>query len=326
MDQELKNTAKAAGAAALVVAAASASAYLTTKLLVDTALDRKPPRVMKNASKYISGSKSKDSLADVKRAADEKLKNSENEHVTIKGHDGTTLVGHFIPCENQKRVVIAVHGWRSSWYKDFGGIADFLSQDGSSVLYIEQRGQNGSGGDHMGFGLTERYDCLDWINFVKLRCGSDVPVYLMGVSMGAATVLMASGLDLPSNVHGIVADCGFTSPDAIFRHVAKNNLHIAYRLRSVMADKMFRKKIMIGSGEYSTTDALKTATVPVMFIHGTNDHFVPIEMTYQNYLSCASEKKLLVVPGADHAMSCFVDPEKYKEGLEEFFAKYDTKA
>lgn len=88
-----------------------------------------------------------------------------------------------------------------------------------------------------GFGLTERFDCLDWLNWEIERCGSDIPVYLAGVSMGATTVLMAAGLQLPPNVHGIMADCGFTSANAIWEHIAKDNLHIRFGIRSAIADQ-----------------------------------------------------------------------------------------
>lgn len=182
-------------------------------------------------------------------------------------------------------------GHTSTVYKDFGMVADFWADNDCSVLYAEQRGQNGSDGDYMGFGLIERYDCLDWINWVIGRCGSDIPIYLGGVSMGATTVLMATGLELPSNVHGVVADCGFTSPHAIWKHVANNNLHIAFGIRGAIADALCKKKIQMGTGDYSTIDALQICTVPVMLIHGTDDHFVPVEMTYENYKAYTAEKK-----------------------------------
>ena len=141
--------------------------------------------------------------------------------------------------------------------------------------------------------------------------------------MGAATVLMAAGLDLPSNVHGIIADCGFTSPHAIWKHVANNNLHIAFGLRGAIADEMLKQKIQMGSDEYSTVEALQSSTIPVMLIHGTDDHFVPVEMTYENYKACAGPKRLLIVPGADHGMSYFVEKDRYEEEIKRFWRDFD---
>ena len=129
--------------------------------------------------------------------------------------DGTRLVGHYFRTEGAKRTVIAFHGWRSAWYRDFAMIYDFWFKNDCSVLFVEQRGQKGSSGDYMGFGLLERFDCQSWVNYLTAREDTVTPLYLAGISMGASTVLMASGLNLPDCVHGILADCGFTPTAAI---------------------------------------------------------------------------------------------------------------
>ena len=330
----MKHTAKQAAATVgiTVCAAAAASAvnYLTTKYLVKIALDHEKPRivdrtehVIERTGRSISGSeKDQDFLRELQEAS-ERLAAQANEVVEIMGQDGETLVGHWKPVKNPKRVIVAMHGWRSSWHRDFGMVSEAWRSNGCSVLYAEQRGQNASGGEYMGFGLTERYDCLDWVNWVNERTGGKLPVYLCGVSMGATTVLMAAGLDLPKNVRGIIADCGFTSPAAIFKHVANNHLHITYGIRSVFADMMFREKNMVGTDDYSTVEALQGTTIPVMLIHGTDDHFVPVEMTYENYKACASPKKLLIVPGADHGMSYWLETERYEASVKAFWAEHD---
>ncbi len=323
-NKALRNAAIATGASAGTLAVGAALTYLGTKLLINTALDRTPPKVMKKANGVISGSAKEPLVPAPALEASEKLKNSENQVIETVAHDGTRLVGHYIPCEKAKRFVIAVHGWRSSWDKDFGLISDFFRDNGCSVLYVEQRGQNESGGDHMGFGLVERYDCIDWIRAVNEQLGNKLPIYLCGVSMGATTVLMAAGSELPQNVHGIIADCGFTSPEEIWRHIARKNLHMPYVTQKHIADAMCRKKLLVGANEYSTVTAVQNATVPILFIHGTADRFVPIEMTYKNYAACASPKDLLVVPGAGHALSYYVEPERYEEAVKRFWKRYDN--
>lgn len=190
------------------------------------------------------------------------------------------------------------------------------------MLFVEQRASSGSSGDTISFGLLERFDVRAWVVWVNERIGRDLPVYLCGVSMGASTVLMAADLDLPS-VHGIIADCGYTSPRAIWKHVANRNLHISFGLRGAIADKIMRSKIQMGSGDFSTVKALKTTHIPVIFIHGADDHFVPVEMTYENYLACAGPKRLLIVPGADHAMSYYLEPERYENEILRFWADFD---
>lgn len=323
MKNVVKRVIQISGIASAALASAFFSAYAVTRYLVGVALDREEPGMMKKAKKMIYGSRSGSEFIMEREKEAGKLAEKENETVQIIGHDGTILIGHWIPCKNAKRVIIAMHGWRSSWSSDFGMIADFWADNDCSVLYAEQRGQNNSGGDYMGFGLIERYDCLNWIHWVNDRCGSALPIYLDGVSMGATTVLMATGFELPENVHGVVGDCGFTSPHAIWKHVANNNLHMTFGIRGVVADALCRKKIQMGTEAYSTVDALKNCSVPVMLVHGTDDRLVPVEMTYENYKACASPKKLFVVPGADHGMSYYIDREGYESVVKNFWRQFD---
>lgn len=323
MNNKANRMIKIAGASVAATAAVSLTAYITAHRLTRIALDRKKPKSYKKAGDLISGAQfSDDFLAELHECA-ERLAEKSSETVEISSYDGTALIGHWIPCENAKRVIIAMHGWRSTWYKDFGMVSGFWEKNGCSVLYAEQRGQGNSGGDYIGFGPIERYDCLDWIHWVTNRCGSEIPIYLCGISMGATTVLMSAELPLPDNVHGIIGDCGFTSPHAIWKHVANKNLHISFGLSGIMADTIYERKTKTDAAGSSTVDALRNCSVPVMLIHGADDHFVPLEMTYENYNACTSPKKLFIVPGADHGMSYFMDREGYEAAVADFWQQYD---
>ena len=177
----------------------------------------------------------------------------------------------------------------------------------------------------MGFGQTECHDCLEWIQWASRQYDEELPVYLGGVSMGATTVLMAAGLDLPECVHGIVADCGFTTPYAIWKHVANKNLHLSFGLRGPVADRLYRSRLQIGSEDYSTVEALRRTKVPVLLVHGEDDHFVPVEMTYENYEACASPKRMLIIPGADHGMSYYLAKDAYEEAVRNFWRDFDKR-
>lgn len=306
------------------LAAAGAWSYAITKKLVEIALDRKEDETVVESKKHIAGNPETSAFIKVRENAAEKLEDSSHDMVEITARDGIKLAGHWRFCKNPKRILIAMHGWRSSWARDFGMIADFFYNNDCHVLYAEQRGQNNSGGEYMGFGLTERYDCLEWANWVSAQEYGELPVYLCGVSMGASTVLMATGFELPSNVHGIIADCGYTSPHAIWKHVVENNLRLYYDdMMSSIADEMCRAKIQIGSKDYSCPDALAECRVPVLFIHGTDDDFVPVEMTYENYKACVSQKRLLIVPGAGHGMSYVIDRKSYEQTVKQFWTDFD---
>lgn len=315
--------AKAASLLAGASALAGGTAVLTTKYLMRTAFAREEPKLMKKASGIISGALVDEDLRRRQNEAAEKLEAEASDTVEITATDGTRLTGHWYPCRKPERIVIAMHGWRSSWSRDFGIVADFMHENNCSVLYAEQRGQNNSGGDYMGFGVSERYDVRDWVYWVIKNRSEGLPIYLCGISMGAATVLMSANLGLPANVHGIIADCGFTSPDEICKHVAEDNLHISFGLRERFISYMYNRHNKSGSFDCSTIDALRETKTPVMLIHGTEDHFVPVEMTYRNYLACASPKRLLIVPGAGHGMSYLVDKDGYEAAVKSFWKEFD---
>ena len=145
-----------AGAAALTAAGLS---YAATRLMVKVAFDRELPEVKKIASDRISGSDKDPEFEAARNSAAEALENTPHEKIEIFADDGVKLAGRLFQCENADRIIIAFHGWRSSWSRDFAMISDFLNKSRCSVLYAEQRGQNDSGGEYMGFGLTERLDC-----------------------------------------------------------------------------------------------------------------------------------------------------------------------
>lgn len=310
------------GIAAGVVSAAAAVSHGVTKKLASIAMDRPVPEVSEKAAETVTGTSEQSEFSRLRKEAANRLLEKEHETVELEARDGETLVGHWFFREGNQRTIVAMHGWRSSWVDDFGMISGFWLNNGCNVLFAEQRGQNNSGGDYIGFGLLERYDCADWAVWVQERC--DLPIYLSGVSMGASTVLMASSLPLPKNVCGIMADCGFTSPHAIWEHVAKENLGITYTdARRKTIDAICAQRLNGESAYYSCEDALRECTLPVAFVHGSDDHFVPVEMTYQNYKACAGEKRLLIVPGAGHGQSYWLEPEKYEAATLQFWADFD---
>ena len=253
------------------------------------------------------------------------LKETPMETVYVKSHDGLTLVGHWYPAENPKRTVIMFHGWRSTWYHDFGMSADFMHDSGCNLLYIEQRSHSGSEGDYILYGILERYDAQTWVDFAVGRNPENLPIYLCGISMGATTVLMASDLPLKYTVKGIIADSGYTSAEEIIKVMIKQNapfLPTTHVYNCI--DRACRNHTGFSYSEFTAPKALKRCTVPVLFIHGEDDGFVPVSMTYENYEACASEKELLVVPGAHHGTSYAVDTPKYQETILEFFDKHDN--
>ena len=324
MNKSTRNTLIGAGIASSAIAAFGAVSHTVTKKLMSVGMDRQAPAKFAEARPKFNRSPALQGAMVQLEQAGEILQSRPTEIVETISGDGIRLVGHLYRCENAERTIIAMHGWRSAWYRDFGIISEFWHNHGCNVLYAEQRAQGESEGEYMGFGLIERYDCISWINFLNENGFKNAPIYLAGVSMGAATVMMAAGLELPANVHGVLADCGYTSPHAIWEHILKKNLHLSYgNLRKKTIDDMFKKNNHIDTITDSCTDAMKSCKTPVIFIHGTDDHMVPVEMTYENYQACAAPKRLLIVPGAEHGMSYLVDKAGYEAALMQFWADYD---
>ena len=294
---------------------------MLTRSLVGLATDREPIKFL-IPSKKISIRGWDDNFINHLNNKADILEARKTEHVEIIGQDGIRLVGHILPSYSPKRIILAFHGWRGSWSRDFGIISDFWCSTDSTVIYIEQRGQRQSGGEYITFGILERYDVVEWVRLASLRF-DNLPIYLCGVSMGATSVLLSSSLGLSDRVHGIIADSGFTSAKDIWSYVINKNLHLPYFICRRSADIECKKRIGYTADCCSTLNSLSNCHIPILFIHGEKDSFVPAEMTYLNYNGCASPKRLFIVPDADHCMGYYLDPDGYENEIKEFFRLYD---
>ena len=243
--------------------------------------------------------------------------------VSIQSRDGLTLIGHWLPCPDAKRTVLLCHGWKGSWQENMVVFGPFLQAQQCNLLFMEQRGHGESEGKYLGFGVLERYDCLGWVRWMQEHTPSDLPIYLMGGSLGAATVLMTSGFDLPAQIHGIIADCGFVSPEEQIGQTLKAWWHLPRQPFLFIADRIARRKAGFSFWEYSTLKAMETNTKPILFIHGMEDRFVPTEGTLKNYNACRAEKELFLVEGARHMQSYLLATAEYQERLNRFFAQHD---
>lgn len=239
------------------------------------------------------------------------------ERVTVRSHDGLELVGRFYAGEPGAPLMIFFHGYRSTPERDASGGLHFCRDRGWHVLLVEQRAHGESEGKTITFGIRERYDCLTWIHAMNERLGEDTPIVLWGISMGAATVLMAAGLDLPANVRGIAADCGYSAPADILKATVRRR-----KLPVGPTWQLLRLGARLYGGfnaeETSAVEAVRQAKVPILLIHGEGDGIVPCEMVYTLAEACASPVTVLTVPEAEHGISWYVDRKAYHEALETF--------
>lgn len=217
-----------------------------------------------------------------------------------------------------RKAVICFHGYTGEGLSNYIALADYFLKQGYAVLLPDARAHGGSEGEYIGFGCLDRKDALDWINWLIQECGEEVSILLHGTSMGGATVLMTSGLELPANVKGIVSDCGFTSPKEVFTYVLKHMYHLPAFPAIQGADLLNRKLAGYGMDECNAKYEVRKAKVPILFIHGSADTFVPCSMCHEIYDNCASPKRKLIVEGAAHAESYYKDMEAYEKALSEF--------
>lgn len=237
----------------------------------------------------------------------------------ITSFDGLRLTGKFYEYAPGAPMELMFHGYRGGAERDLSGGVHRCFACGRSALVVDQRTAGGSEGNVITFGIKEHRDCLAWVDFAVKEFGPDVKIILTGISMGASTVVMAGGRELPPNVIGILADCGYSSPRAIMKDVIATKMHLPpnlsypiVRLGAVLFGRF-------DPDAYSPMEALKTCKVPVIFFHGEDDDFVPCRMSEEMYDACPTRKKLVTVPGAGHGLAFPVDQEYYLKELLDFF-------
>ena len=244
--------------------------------------------------------------------------------LTVMSEDQLNLHGNYLHCEKPERIVLCVHGFRGDPSHDVAGVARYLHQHHCDLLFINQRASGQSEGNYITFGAKEKNDIKTWCRYLEAHNPKKLPVYLYGVSMGCTTILCASTLGITPLVHGLIADCGYSSIRSILEAQARGSFHLPpYPVLSLI-ELLCRWIAKFRFSDGDAQEAMKQNRIPVLFIHGNDDHFVRTENTLRNYEACAAEKELLLVDGATHANSYNVNEQLYQAYLNRFFQKWDN--
>ena len=214
---------------------------------------------------------------------------------------------------------LVCHGYTSK-AKHMAGFVNKFCSLGYNVLAVDARAHGDSEGTKIGMGWPERMDVIEWIKLI-LSWDSDAKIILHGVSMGAATVLMASGEALPENIKAVIADCGYTSEWDEFRREA-DILHIPWFPVLNVTSELSKLYDGYNFKQASAIEQVKKSRIPTLFIHGTEDELVPYDMLGELYSAASCEKESLTVDGAGHALSSSVEPKLYWNTVERFIEKY----
>ena len=243
------------------------------------------------------------------------------EKVYIKSHDGLKLYGRYYQGEEGKPINLQFNGYKGNGVRDMAGGLAFSLELGINVMCTDQRAHGHSEGHTISFGIKERYDVLSWVNYIIDRFGKDVKIIISGISMGAATVLMAADLDLPENVIAIIADCPYSSPFEIVAKVTKQDLKLPWKIIKPFMLLSARLFGHFNLKESSAIESVKKAKVPILIIHGDDDDFVPIDMSRRMQKENPELITLVEVPGAPHGLSFVVNNALYRQSVIDFYNK-----
>lgn len=269
----------------------------------------------KNVNKYFENNESyQRAKPDIDRLIKE-IEVQPFEEVYIKAYDGVKLFGRYYHTKDGAPLQIQIHGYKGYALRDFCGGHKLARKLGHNILLIDQRGTGKSKGRSITFGVKERKDALSWIRYATNRFGN-IPIFLVGVSMGGATTLMVTDMDIPKNVVGAIADCPYSSPKEIIQKVCRDRgmPDFIYPIVTVGG-------LIYGHFNPDIVGAVKSvenSKVPILILHGRRDGFVPFEMAERIYNSANCKKYLYAFDDADHGMSYMTDPEKYEKATIDF--------
>ena len=244
------------------------------------------------------------------------MEKSECQWVNIRSFDGLKLKARYYHHGNDAPLMILFHGYRSMALRDCSGGFILAGKLGMNVLVPDQRAHGKSEGRTITFGIKERFDVLSWIHFCNAKFGRQ-NIILSGLSMGAATVLMAAGEELPENVVGIIADSGFSSPKDIICKVCSDRklpCKLCYPFIAFGA-RLFGN---LSLKDCTAEDAISRTDLPVLLLHGEEDHYVPAEMSQRIFAARPQNTSLVLFPNAGHGLCYMVDPKLYEKANVKF--------
>lgn len=238
-------------------------------------------------------------------------------------YDGLRLSGMMLWAEEQTaKTIIAVHGYRKGSMDFFAASAKFYHALGYNILFVDNRAHGDSEGKWIGFGWKDRLDICSWCKYLVERTQGKAEIALLGISMGAAAVMMASGENLPGEVKCIIEDCGFNSVWDQFMEVFSKKVILPKRLTLAIASFINCRVQGFYFSEACAVKQLQRNRLPVLFIHGDADDFVPVQVVHKLYSATSAPAQLLIVKGAGHVLSYIKDTQAYENAVREFLGKY----
>ncbi|MDK0919229.1 alpha/beta hydrolase [Clostridium perfringens] len=257
---------------------------------------------------------------------DEALYNSASkEDITLKSFDGLNLTSTLIMNENPtNKFIVLVHGV-SICYVGSLKYFDIFYKNGFNLLIVNQRRHGKSEGKYSTYGFYEKYDVNMWIEYLKSRFGNDIILGLHGESMGAGTVMET--IPLNDSIKFVIEDCGYSNFHELIgfqiTHAYKNRLvRKILRPSLIFANFFMKTKAKFSMKKIVPIDIVSSTSLPMMFIHGKEDYFVPWYMAVDLYKAkTKGYKELYLVEGAKHAEALEVNKILYEKKIMTFIEK-----
>ncbi|MEG1773072.1 MAG: alpha/beta hydrolase [Clostridia bacterium] len=296
----------------------------TFSLLLYITTAKRGHSILVNKNGYIS--EARRDILNKQREAEAHLSELNTEQLTMTSFDGLKLKATYIRSkENRGKLAVLSHGYGSTGTLAFSIYVPFYLKQGFDIIMPDHRAHGASEGKYMDFGQYSSRDICDWCALIKEKYG-DRKIYLHGISMGTAAVLLASARGEIENLTAVVADCGYANLNSEFKYVLKSRMHLpAFPFLNICS--LINK---INSGfffsEVNPIDAVKKLNLPVLFIHGKKDFLIPYMMSEKMFLSCPSlNKQLLIVEEARHTSSFFFDKEGVTTAMLNIFGESSEK-
>lgn len=282
--------------------------------------------VPKALARALSQSKPIDGKEEIRRKNIAWLEKYGYERHHIVNADGNKLTAYLMRPKKESNVyVFCSHGYRNKGKPEWCYYTKhYVEELGINMFFVDHQGAGESEGKYVGFGSFESRDSLQWLEYMNETFGSDIEIFLHGISMGSATVMLMTGSDkLPENVRFTIADCGFTSALDEFTYKLENLGLPKKPIIPIMCDYNRKRAGYDFGKDTNALEAVGRAKIPMMFIHGGSDIFVPTYMVNQLFDACSSPyKDKLIVPGADHAESYLIDKQACEDKMNEFIGKF----
>lgn len=244
------------------------------------------------------------------------------EELAIVSDDGLTLKGYLFRNENETdKTAVCVHGYNSTGFVDFATVGLRYIRHGFNLLLVTNRACGESSGRWTTFGIKESDDLMKWIDKMT-ELFPDGDIILQGCSLGAAAVCMTADKALPMNVKALVSDCSFTSMRDEFTCIIESMMHLpAKPLIHIMA-RQFRRHTGCDFDGDSPLKCVSCAAVPMFFVHGEMDRYIPCDNSRRLYEACPTDKELLIVAGAGHAAAHLRGGEDYYRAIFAFIGRF----